>query len=344
MTNCNMIPLFLSLLLMGCGKDEAPAPVVPVSPPTVPATTRIVRVATAAELKTALAAARAGDEIVLADGTYRGRFVIPATADGTAGQPVTLRGSRSAVLDGESITTGYVLHLQADYWIIRGITLTNGLKGLMTDGASNNVIDSIRVFQVGEEAIHLRRFSSHNVVQRTEVSHAGLKTPDYGEGIYIGSAKSNWTTYTDGLPDRCDSNYVVGNHIGPMVTAECIDIKEGTTGGVIRDNHFDATGITGANSADSWMDVKGNAYRIEHNTGFNPAGSVLKDGYQVNVAYSGWGNDNEFRNNTSVVNAAGYGFLVKLTSSNGTAVGNKVYANNQVTGAAGGVSNIALSQ
>jgi hypothetical protein len=43
------------------------------------------------------------------------------------------------------------------------------------------------------------------------------------------------------------------------------------------------------------------------------------------------------------VNAAGYGFFIKLSSSQGTATGNKVFSNNQVSNAGSGVSNIALS-
>jgi hypothetical protein len=170
-----------------------------------------------------------------------------------------------------------------------------------------------------------------------------LKTPDYGEGIYIGSAYSNWATYTNGLPDLCDSNKIISNKIGPGITAECIDIKEGTTGGIIKGNSFNATGITGANGGDSWMDVKGNNYLIEYNNGTNPGGTIFKDGYQVHVAYAGWGNNNEFKNNNCEVNASGYGFNVQLSGSNGTSTGNKVYTNNTVTGAVSGIANIPLS-
>jgi hypothetical protein len=327
-------------LLAACAKpksNELPTPV------SAPAPLRTVNVRNATELKAALLAAKPGDDIVLADGPYAGKFVIGDAVNGTAAQPVQLRGSRNAVLDGGSIQTGYVLHLQADYWHIKGITITNGLKGLMADGASYNTIDSIRVYNTGEEGIHLRTFSRHNTIQYCEVTNAGLKTPDYGEGIYIGSAKSNWSTYTNGLPDLSDSNRIFRNRIGPGIAAECIDIKEGTTGGQILENHFDATGITGANSADSWIDVKGNNYLLEGNEGFNPAGSLLKDGYQVNVAYAGWGNNNIFKSNSCTVNAAGYGILIKLSSSNGTATGNKVYASNTVTGAAAGLTNITVS-
>lgn len=330
--------ILLTVFFAACAKSpqegQAPAPALQ---------KRVVNVSTASELKAALLDARPGDEIVLADGSYRGKFVVGADVDGTATNPVVLRGSRDAILDAGDINTGYVLYLQADYWTVKGMTITNGLKGIMADGIHHSIIDSVLVTGIGEEGIHLRKFSSNNLVRNSEIKNTGLKTPDYGEGIYIGSAKSNWATYTNGDPDRCDSNTALNNHIGPGIAAECMDIKEGTTGGIIRGNYFDATGITGANSADSWIDVKGNYYLIENNTGFNPAGSLLKDGFQVNVAYSGWGNYNEFKSNQCQVNAAGYGFLIKLTSSSGTAVGNKVYTGNQVTGAASGVSNISLS-
>ncbi len=328
------------LAMAACSKNTASTGGV-VTPPVN--TTRIVNVSNATELKAALLNAKPNDEIVMADGVYNGKFVVDAGADGTAAKPVILRGSRNVVLDAGSTNTGYVLHLQADYWIVKGFTITNGLKGIMADGINNTVIDGVKVYNIGEEAIHLRKFSSNNTIQNTDISNTGLKTADYGEGIYIGSAKNNWATYTNGDPDRCDANKILNNKMGPNITAECIDIKEGTTAGIIRGNTFDATGITGANSGDSWIDVKGNNYLIENNTGTNPGGSIFKDGYQVHVAVNGWGNNNEFKNNNCTVNATGYGFNIQLSGSNGTTTGNKVYANNTVTGAAAGVSNIPLS-
>lgn len=311
---------------------------------TTPAATgRTINVHNAAELKQALDNALAGDDIIMSDGTYSGKFVIPAGKNGTAAQPITLRGTRNAVLDAGSTNTGYVLYLQSSYWIIKGFSVTNGLKGIMVDGSRYSIIDGVKVYDIGEEAIHLRKYSSQNIIRNCDISNTGLKTADYGEGIYIGSAKNNWGTYTNGNPDLCDSNQVLNNHIGPNVTAESIDVKEGTTGGIIRGNVFDATGITGANSGDSWIDVKGNYTLIENNTGTNPGGTIFKDGYQVHCAVSGWGNYNEFKNNNCTVNASGYGFNIQLSGSNGTTTGNKVYTSNTVTGAASGISNIPLS-
>ena len=302
----------------------------------------IIKVSNTAELKLALKAAQPGDEILLKDGLYQGNFVINSSASGTKNKPIKLIGSRNAILDANTIQTGYVLYLQANFWEIKGITIRNGLKGLVTDEASYNIIDQILVTQVGEEAIHFRKFSKYNIVKNSEVSYTGLKTPDYGEGIYIGTAYSNWSKISNGVPDKCDSNQVINNKIGPFVAAECIDIKEGTTGGIIRGNSFESKGITGANSADSWIDVKGNYYIIENNIGNNNQPSVLLDGYQVNCAYSGWGCYNEFKNNISNVNALGYGFNIRLKSSKGAAIGNIIYSNNKVKGAVMGVANVPI--
>jgi len=302
----------------------------------------IITVSNSAELKQALANAKPGQEIEIKDGIYIGNFII--SGSGTSDRPIILRGSRNVILDGATNQTGYVLYLKANYWIIKGITIKNGLKGLVTENANHNMIDGILVTQIGEEAVHFRKFSSHNIIQNSEISYTGLKTPDYGEGIYIGSAVSNWPKYTNSEPDKCDSNQVLNNKIGPFVSAECIDIKEGTTGGLIKGNTFEAQGITGANSADSWMDVKGNFYRIENNIGNNTLPSVLNDGFQVNCAAAGWGNNNEFMSNICNVNAAGFGISIRLKSSKGEATGNKVYNNNKVVNAAKGITNILITK
>lgn len=305
---------------------------------------RLVMVKNAEELKNVLQIARPGDSIVLSAGEYEGKFIIPLTASGTSEKPITLVGDKKCVLTTGDVSKGYVIHHQANYWILKGFTVKGGLKGIMLDGASNNVLDDLEVKEIGEEGIHFRKFSSDNKLQNSNIHHVGLVRPGYGEGVYIGSAISNWARHTNNEPDRCDNNIIINNVIGPYVTAECIDIKEGTTGGIIKGNTFYSEGISGENSADSWIDVKGNKYLIEENKGINHQPSVLLDGYQVNCAADGWGNYNEFRKNISEVNAEGYGISIRLKSSKGEVVGTKVTSDNKVINAAKGVSNIPLSE
>lgn len=294
--------------------------------------TAVIDVHDASTLRAALLEVAPGDEIRMADGVYTGRFVIDV--DGTAAAPVTLTGSRAAVIDGGGTASGRAVQLEADHWRLVGFTVTNGQKGIMALGANHTVVDDVRVHHIGDEAIHFRDHSSDNVVRNSEISDTGLREPGFGEGVYFGQAQSNWP---DGQPDHSDRNSAIGNHFGPYVRAEAIDIKEGTTGGEVVGNTFDGTGMTGANYADSWMDVKGNRYLVADNRGT----TALRDGFQTNVILDGWGRDNTFRANTADVRGPGYGFNIRLVG--GDALGNVVCDDNTVTGAESGVSNVAVT-
>ncbi|GAB4200497.1 MAG: hypothetical protein OHK0022_21640 [Roseiflexaceae bacterium] len=304
--------------------------------PRAQAAQRTVNVANATQLTQALQNALPGDLILLADGTYSGRFTLEK--QGTAADPIIVRGSRAAVLNGGSTSSGYGFYLKnASYVRLEGFTVTNSMKGVMADGTNNSVIDGLAVHTIGDEAIHLRSFSSDNLIQNSTITETGLRRPGYGEGIYLGSANSNWGTYTGGQPDASDRNRVIGNTIGPNVRGEGIDIKEGTSGGVIRDNVFDGAGLTNINYDDSWVDVKGNGYQIIGNRGSR----ALLDGFQTHVPLDGYGRDNIFANNIADVGASGYGFNIQQKS--GSPLGNIVCANNQVTGAGAGTANIPLT-
>ena len=280
---------------------RAPAPLPPgVAVECPPAT---VTVGTADELTAALAAAGPGTSIRLTDGTYAGTFV--ARTSGTAADPVWLCGGRGAVLDGGGTGKGYGLHLDpAEHWRVVGLTVRNVQKGVMADGTTGTVLQDLLVEQIGDEAIHLRAASSGNAVLGNTVRGTGMRNEKFGEGIYIGSAESNWADHGegDGGPDRSDRNLVQGNSISGT-TSESVDIKEGTTGGSLLGNTFDGAGTT---AADSWVDVKGNDWLIADNTGVTTG----KDGFQTHRILDGWGTGNTFRSNVAQSRGSGVDFYV----------------------------------
>jgi hypothetical protein len=320
--------------------DDSPPPMTSTatidSPPMLPSSPvasscptdakRTVDVSDAVELTNALAAAQPGDLIQMADGNYLGTFT--AAASGAEDQRIALCGSRAAVIDGGDVGNGYAFHITGDYWTISGITVTNALKGVMADDADFTRILGISVHDIGHEGIHFRTNSSDNVIQDSEVYNTGIKRDKFGEGIYLGSAVSNWGKYTNGEPDRSDRNQVLRNRIW-NTTSESIDIKEGTTGGLIEGNQFDGSALAGA---DSWVDVKGNDYIIRNNTGMN---SPL-DGFQTHVIDDmDWGQNNLFEGNVADVNGDGYGFYIHDPETSG----NIVSCGNVVNGAAKGFAN-----
>ena len=294
--------------------------------------TRAVPVHDAATLKKALSGARAGDVIQLASGVYSGNFV--SVVPGTASSPVVICGDASAVLDGGTTASGYVLYIKnSPYTQVRGITVTDGQKGVLLDNSSHSVLDQVTVHGTGQEGIHLRRLTTDTVVSNSRIYDTGLVDHEYGEGIYVGSAVNNWCTYTACNPDASDHNVVLNNQIGPGVGAEEVDVKEGTTGGTISGNVFDGTGMDGT-GAQSWVDVKGNGWTVTANTGRN----TVRHGFTDSFAATGWGNGNVFTLNTEYVNSTGYGVKV-ATSVSGVLVG----MSNVVIGARSGVSNISLA-
>ncbi|WP_232837052.1 right-handed parallel beta-helix repeat-containing protein [Lentzea terrae] len=181
-------------------------------------------VTTAEQLKAALANAKPGETITLAPGTYRGSFV--TTKAGTASAPITLAGPSTAVLinDGPSGTappcpvptagwdSGYGLWLfNAPHWNLTGFSATESKKGVVLDNSHHVTIDGVRVSRTDEEGVHFRRSSADGVIKNSTITDAGLVQQGYGEGVYIGSANSNWACHGNSARRRwlaCDANEV----------------------------------------------------------------------------------------------------------------------------------------
>ncbi|MEV4319726.1 right-handed parallel beta-helix repeat-containing protein [Actinocrispum sp. NPDC049592] len=330
-------------------------------PATAAAPADTVNVSTAAQLRAALAKAAPGQTIKLAAGTYHGSFV--AQKAGTSAKPITLTGPANAVLinDGPAgdppdcpaptsgFDSGYGLWLyNAPYWNLTGFTVAESKKGIVADNSQHTVIDGVYVHHVDEEGVHFRKSSADSIIRDSKVTDTGLVQKGYGEGVYIGSAVSNWGCHgNSGGVDKSDRVQVLGNTIGPNVTAESLDIKEGTLNGVVRGNTFNGKGITGEHSADSWVDVKGTDYTIEDNTGTFSKPGTLANGYEThNISTSPSfpsGCGTKWRNNKSDLGGVGQYAINITTVSQCKNKPNVVYASNTVTKAKKGLTNVPVT-
>ncbi|MFK4084811.1 discoidin domain-containing protein [Kribbella sp. NPDC020789] len=321
----------------------------------------VVDVSTAAQLQAALANAAPGQTIRLASGQYHGAFLTQHA--GTASAPITLTGPASAVLINDGPTgdapscpaptagwdSGYGLWLfNAPYWKLTGFTVQDSKKGIVLDNSHHVTIDGVTVNHTDEEGVHFRRSSADGVIKNSTITDTGLVQPGYGEGVYLGSAGSNWPCHGNtGGVDKADRVQVLDNHLGPTIAAEAIDVKEGTTGGVIRGNTFNGTGISGENSADSWVDVKGIGYLIENNTGTFSSPGTFANGYETHnpsttpTFPNGCGNT--WRNNSSNLGGAGQYAIFISSASKCTADPNTVYSSNTVQNARTGLTNVPVT-
>jgi hypothetical protein len=264
--------------------------------------TRLVPVATASQLNTALTNAQPGDLIELAAGTYTGYRTI--TRSGTAANPIILCGPRSANIGGTGTAPSPInLNIQASYWTLSGFSMQSVFTPLWLNGAHHVTVTGLEVSNVGDQAIAIQKFSTYNLINSNYIHDTGKSAPEYGEGIYVGSANHRWANLS--TPDKTDNNTISNNVIGPNIGAQMVDVKEGTTGTIVSGNTFNGSG--GSVSQDAWVNVYGNQSQVLNNTGT----TAQLHGVKVEMLVTGWGAYNAFHGNTwNLGGGAGYGFRV----------------------------------
>lgn len=283
--------------LAGCAPEPAAQP----ASTMVPCAPGAVAVGEGAEsLQAALDAAVPGTVLQLSPTVYRGRFRAAVAA--TAEAPIILCGSAGTVLDGGDVADGYTLHLEgAAYWDIRDLDVRGGQKGVVLDATTHSTLSGLTISDVGQEGLHLRAGSADNTVRSVTIERTGRTDPEFGEGVYVGSAESNWCRYTECGPDRSDRNTFTDLVVADT-TAEALDVKEGTTGGVVRDSSLS---VGSASVVDSVVDLKGAEWRFEGNT---VAGSV--DAVSIHAILAPWGAANIVAGNDLRPGAGGVGVAV----------------------------------
>ncbi|MDC7220577.1 MAG: hypothetical protein PQJ59_11645 [Spirochaetales bacterium] len=269
---------------------------------------------TASELTSALSSASAGDKIIIAAGTYTDTFKLEA--GGSQNSPIWIVGEDSTnmpVLDGDDYNNNTVLAIDGgdvsgiSYVYVQDIKVTNGRTGISMDQADYITIDSVEVYDVGQAGIHVRDESEYNIIKDSTVSNTGLYNVKYGEAIYIGSDNTKWTANGGSYDPACDYVQILNNTLGPGVTAEHIDVKEGSSYAYIIGNTFDASGMIDIiNGGLSFIDFKGNYAECAYNTGDQNYNEYFENAFEINDKWTGWGNYNDIHNNSITFNEEYY--------------------------------------
>lgn len=270
--------------------------------------TNMVYVTNTEELKTALLNATASDEIVLAPGEYvysgstaKG-YMFQSSGEGTEENPIIIRSEdpdNPAILSGNDTSVNCVFTVWGDYWKIENLKFTNGQKGVLIENSNYTEMIGCEIYNIGEEAIHIRDNSSYGVIENCYIHDTGLVVPGSGEGIYVGSAYS-----TTGYGYQCDYNTIRNCQFGPNVAAEHVDIKEYTTGTIVEDCTFDGTGMSGENYAKAFVNMKGNDCILRNNTGYRNGCTYITRAFEQNDVVEGWGQNSQVYGNTVYMDTA----------------------------------------
>ncbi|MGM0444347.1 MAG: T9SS type A sorting domain-containing protein [Fibrobacterota bacterium] len=274
---------------------------------------RQVDVSTEGELLEATQNARAGDTILVAPGQYMGdltRSGDPGNlpngtgyfwigADGTQEHPIVVAGSEPKTpptLTGESIDAGYVFHVTGDHVVLKNLEITRGDKGVILDNANAVIVEDCEIHNTGSELIHVRDGSSNAIISRNLIHNAGNGgNGSIGEGLYIGTDQARW-----GADDRPQSEWgdkaisegyggydwrvtgtkVMYNYFAGSISAELMDVKEGTQNTTVEGNMFVGDSIGKKAGAkyydDSFVDQKGVSAVYRNNTFFQGGNTLTK--------------------------------------------------------------------
>ncbi len=282
-------------------------------------TCRTIHVSDTQQLIVALADVRAGDEIILKSGLYQNDewngawAAFFADADGTPEHPIIIRSedpSDPAVISGVSQENKVALKIMGSYWQIRDLKVCQAQKGIFLQQSEYSVISGCEVYDIGLEGIHIIDNSCNNLVENCFVHDTGTYKPQYGEGIYIGSAK-NTTDYGY----ECNNNTVRSCRLGPNIAADHVDIKEYTTGNVVENCTFDGSGMKGENGGDSFVEIKGNNCHVRNNVGYRNGCEKVLSAFDLNVQLDGWGQNNKIYGNAVYMDTEAC-FLVKAWNCN----------------------------
>lgn len=285
----------------------------------------------ASAIQSALDSAVAGDIISISAGTYTGNF--SSSKSGTSSSYITIQGvgATTILTCGSTASGNTALEIKGKYWKIKNMSITKASIGVKLDNSDYSTVESVIVSNTGQEGIHFLNGTSYATVKSCTVTDTGNVTTKYGEGIYIGSDYGKWLENGGSYDKACDYNTIDSCIIGPDVTAEHIDVKEGVSNLTIKNSKFYGTGISGetGNNSNSFIEVKGSNCTITGNTLYQESNTKILWAFQVTDS-GAWGDNNVFTSNKAYLTGSSVVYLqvTNFSSFTGEPTGNTLDSTN----------------
>lgn len=235
----------------------------------LPAVAAVKNVSTVAQLQSALASAQAGDEIVLADGTYAVNVNLSCAAEGSASQPITVRAAnRHAARIQFNAQEGF--KVSGRYWTFDGLTV----EGVCSQD------------QACEHAFHVTGHAEGFVLRNSRVR-------DFNAQLKVNAAKNGsgvWEMPHRGLVERNEIYDTHARSTSTPVTKLNIDTGDDW---VVRDNDIHDFSKVGGISYGAFMKSGGKRGLFERNRVLCvkdfPSGNT-----RIGLSFGGGGTGNAF--------------------------------------------------
>lgn len=235
----------------GAGGESAPSgetnatPQTPPSSPYDPSwanatpTSVVPFTGTAAQLEAAMNALTPGDKMEIANGTYNLSSKFNLDVQGTAANPIWIEPAAGATVTLNMTATQNVMNVgensQTRYLCIRDLKFNGTSHGVRFYDCTQVWFDGNEVFNVGGPGVTTNTAdTSYMYITRNDIHDTG----NHGEGMYLG-ANSGAVIMSNSI--------IALNHVhdcygsGPNAQGDGIEIKQGSWGNLIAENHIHDT-------------------------------------------------------------------------------------------------------
>ncbi len=244
-------------------------------------------------IQQALDYAKPGDTVKIADGEYKQSF--SSVRDGTKKRPITIEGSRKAIIYGSG---SRIIEINHSFLQLKGFSV-NGKSGDGTkksdykdkliyvigkeknNGVHGLLLTDLSLENAGGECLRLRYQAHDNEVSKSIIKNCGVYDFKFsdggknGEGIYVGTAPeqlSDGKNPTNGR-DTSNNNWIHDNQIETYGN-ECVDIKESAHDNLVENNSCSHQ----MDSESGGLDARGSNNTFRGNKVFNNKGAGVRLG------------------------------------------------------------------
>lgn len=212
----------------------------------------------------AASGAAPGDVVYVKNGTYPEDIYIDRKHGGANYITIQNYPNHSPVIRGKGVDSGRNKIINSSFIRLVGFTITNFQHGLFVEESNNLILKSLKVHDVGQEAIHIKANSSFVTLQDS-VIHDTRKWKYNGEGVYVGTSSSQQPKKP---PYDNTHDILVKNNLIYNTMDECIEAKEGTYNVTIDGNTLHDCLLSPEITSSTWGAIE--VMEHEHYYGSNP--------------------------------------------------------------------------